>query len=53
MDPDAREDGAGDGSLLSELGITADDLPVVVTRTGRVLLDPDDAELDRALPPRR
>jgi hypothetical protein len=34
---------------LAELGVTETDLPVVVSRTGRVLHNPGDAELDRAL----
>jgi NhaA family Na+:H+ antiporter len=35
--------------LLSELGVTAADLPVVVIRDGRVLSHPTDVELHRAL----
>ena len=35
--------------LLTELAVSEDDLPVVVLRTGRVLRNPDDAELDQAL----
>ena len=35
--------------LLAELAVSEDDLPVVVLRTGRVLRNPDDAELDQAL----
>ncbi len=41
---------AGDGGrLLAELGASEADLPVVVTRAGRVLHHPDTGELDAAL----
>ncbi|CAA9431025.1 MAG: Na+/H+ antiporter NhaA type, partial [uncultured Quadrisphaera sp.] len=43
----------GDGDrVLAELGASEEDLPVVVSRAGRVLHDPDAAALDLLLPPR-
>ena len=46
VDVDANGDG---GRLLAELGATEADLPVVVSRSGRVLQNPPDAQLDHAL----
>lgn len=42
---------AGDDAhpLLDQLGLSEADLPVVVSRTGRVLHDPEDTELSQAL----
>jgi CRP-like cAMP-binding protein len=42
VDVEAEDDAA---ELLADLGVTADDLPVVVWRSERVLRDPTDAEL--------
>jgi Na+:H+ antiporter, NhaA family len=45
-------DPAADGhedAVLADLGVTRADLPVVVARTGQVLSNPDDAELDALL----
>ncbi|MGR7026294.1 Na+/H+ antiporter NhaA [Geodermatophilus sp. URMC 62] len=42
VDVDAEDDDTG---LLADLGVTEDDLPVVVWRAERVLRDPTDAEL--------
>ena len=46
VDLDANGDG---GRLLAELGATEADLPVVVSRSGRVLQNPREAQLDQAL----
>ncbi len=43
------EPGGDDDQFLTELDITETDLPVVILRTGRVLRNPTDAELDQAL----
>jgi CRP-like cAMP-binding protein len=46
VDVDAGDDGDG---ILAELGASESDLPVVVSSTGRVLHNPGDAELGRAV----
>jgi NhaA family Na+:H+ antiporter len=46
----AEFDADGDANrLLCELGVSEADLPVVITRSGHVLSNPSDAELDRVL----
>jgi Na+:H+ antiporter, NhaA family len=46
IDLDADERAA---SMLDELGVDADETPVVLTAAGKVLRDPSEAELSRAL----
>ena len=45
----ALVDMEGGDRFLAELGVSGIDLPVVVLRTGRVLRNPDNAELGQAL----
>jgi NhaA family Na+:H+ antiporter len=46
MDLDSGGDGA---AVLAELGVTEEDLPVVVWRRGEVLRNPTDAEVIAAV----